>query len=275
MTDFDEPKIDCHAHVLEPDRFPYGKDVPYHPSGQEVGTAEQLAHMMETYGIRHTLLVQPNSGYGSDNTCLLDAVASGGGKFSGIAIVEPDADLATLQSLKEKGVVGVAFNPTMLGTGYYAGAAGLLERLAELDMLLNLQVEGDQYRSFLPWIESIPVRVLVDHCGRPTPEEGVSQDGFAALLQSADTGRVWVKLSGYPKFARTRYPFEDCWSYIHALAGAFSLDRCLWSSDWPYLRAPDRQDVGPLIRLVERLFPEPADRKRLFWETPRQLLRLS
>ena len=273
MAIFDERKIDCHAHVTDPARFPYGADIPYHPSGQEIGTAAQLAQMMQTYGIRRTLLVQPNSGYGSDNACMLDAIAQGGGAIKGVAIVGLDASLEALRSLQRRGIVGVAFNPTLLGTGFYERAAGLVERLAELDMLLNIQVEQDQLNAFMPWIERIPVTVLVDHCGRPTPGAGPGQPGFRSLLRLADTGRVYVKLSGYAKFARTAYPFEDCWPYVRALVEAFTLERCLWASDWPYLRAHERQDVGPLVRLVERLFPGPADREALLWETPQRLLR--
>ena len=39
MSVFKEPKIDCHAHVFDPVHFPYGKDIDYKPSGQEIGTA--------------------------------------------------------------------------------------------------------------------------------------------------------------------------------------------------------------------------------------------
>ena len=43
MSIFKEPKIDCHAHVFDPVDFPYGKDIEYKPSGQEIGTPAQLA----------------------------------------------------------------------------------------------------------------------------------------------------------------------------------------------------------------------------------------
>lgn len=272
MSIFDERKIDCHVHVTDPIRFPYGADIAYHPSGQEIGTAAQLGQMMQTYGITNALVVQPNSGYGSDNACMLDAIEQADGAIKGVAIVGLDTDLPTLRDLKRRGILGVAFNPTILGTAYYERAGGLIEALAELDMFLNIQVEHDQLNAFAPWIEQIPITVLVDHCGRPTPEAGLDQPGFRTLLRLAETGRVYVKLSGYAKFARTSYPFEDCWPYVRALAEAFTPQRCLWASDWPYLRAHERQDVGPLVRLVERLFPDPGDRAKVLWETPRTLL---
>ncbi len=275
MNVFDEPKIDCHAHVLDPVNFPYGADIAYKPSGQEIGTAAQLHRVMETYGVRHTLLVQPNSGYGSDNACMLDAVARGNGRFKGIAIIPFDADLARLRDLQNRGVIGAAFNPTFHGVDYYAPAAPLIEKLAECGMLLNLQVEHNQLLRFVPWIESIPVHVVIDHCGRPTPQAGLEQPGFKALLALARTGRVSVKLSGYAKFAQAPYPFEDVWAFVRALVDAFTLDHCLWASDWPYLRATERQDYGPLLALAATLFPDADDRRTLFWDTPRRLFGFS
>jgi predicted TIM-barrel fold metal-dependent hydrolase len=271
MSIFKEPKIDCHVHVLDPVNFPYGKDIEYKPSGQEIGTPSQLRQVMQTYGVSHALLVQPNSGYGSDNSCMLDTIARGGGRYKGIAIIAFDADLAALHELKAQGIIGAAFNPTFHGIDYYKRSADLIGKLAQLDMFLQIQSEHDQLSMFVPWIEAMPIRVLIDHCGRPTPEAGLDQPGFQALLRLAATQRVSVKLSGYAKFSRRPYPFDDTWPFVRAIVDAFTLDRCLWASDWPYLRAPQRQDYGPLVELAEVLFPNPAERRTLFCDTPRRL----
>ena len=271
MHIFDEPKIDCHAHVIDPENFPYGKGVAYKPTGQEVGTTAQFAEVMKCHGVKHALLVQPNSGYGSDNSCMLDAIAKGEGCFKGIAIVDLDVEAATLKELQSHGVIGAAANPTFHGSDYYRRADGLIKRLADLDMFLNLQVENDQFLMFAPWIERIPVRVLIDHTGRPTPPAGLDQPAFAAILRLAKTGRVNVKISGYLKFARRPYPFEDCWPFVRAIVDAFTLDRCMWASDWPFLRASERQDYGPLVQLAGQLFPDANDRRKLFWDTPNRL----
>jgi predicted TIM-barrel fold metal-dependent hydrolase len=271
MSIFSEPKIDCHVHVFDPVAFPYGHDIEYKPSGQEIGTPPQLAVVMATYGVRQALLVQPNSGYGSDNSCMLDTIARNQGRFKGVAIIGFDTDMAALRDLKRQGIVGAAFNPTFHGIDYYKQSAGLIERLAELDMFLQIQSEHDQLSKFVPWIEAIPIRVLIDHCGRPTPQAGLQQPGFQALLRLAGTGRVHVKLSGYSKFSGLPYPFDDCWPFVRAVVEAFTLDRCLWASDWPFLRAPRRQDYGPLVELAQLLFPDAAARHTLFVDTPRRL----
>jgi len=270
---FDEPKIDCHAHVFDPARFPYDAAIEYKPAGQEIGTAAQYFEVMETYGVSHGLLVQPNSGYGSDNSCMLDAIARSQGRLKGVAIVAFDATDRTLRGLKDRGIVGAAFNPTYKphGNAYYENSAGLIAKLADNDMFLQIQVEHDQLEMYVPWIEAIPVKVLIDHCGRPTPEAGLRQPGFSALLRLAQTGRVSVKLSGYAKFSRHVYPFEDTWPFVRALVDAFTLEHCMWASDWPFLRAPERQDYGPLAALAGLLFPDAKDRRKLFRDTPARL----
>ncbi len=268
---FEEPKIDCHNHVLDPARFPYGADNPYHPAGQEIGTAAQLLRVMDSHGVRHSLVVAPNSGYGTDLRCLLDAIEYAEGRLKGIAVVPFDISVPALRALKAKGVVGVAFNPTFDGLARYAGGRELVAKLADLDLFLQVQVEHDQMLALLPVIAAAPVRLLIDHCGRPTPEAGLDQPGFQAILALAATGRASVKLSGLMKFSREPYPYADTWPFVRALVDAFGLDACVWGSDWPFLRAPQRLDYGPLLSLVETLFPDPAERQKLFWDTPRRL----
>ncbi len=45
----------------------------------------------------------------------------------------------------------------------------------------------------------------------------------------------------------------------------------MWASDWPYLRAPGRMDYGVLLKHVERVLPDPAQRRRVLWDTPNAL----
>jgi predicted TIM-barrel fold metal-dependent hydrolase len=268
---FEEPKIDCHAHVLDPARFPYGANTHYRPAGQEMGTAAQLAQVMEAYGTRHALLVGPNSGYGLDNSCMLDTIAHAPDRYRGIAVVQNDISVDALRSLKSKGVVGVAWNVTHYGVDYYRDAEQLIEKLVALDMFVDIQTEHDQLPRMMPLLSRSNVRVLVDHCGRPTIEAGLEQPCFRALLELGATGRAFVKLSGFVKFSAEPPPYKDAWPFVEALVDAFTLDRCLWASDWPYLRAPSRVDYGVVLNVMRQLFPSASDRRKLLWDTPREL----
>jgi predicted TIM-barrel fold metal-dependent hydrolase len=265
------PKIDCHNHVIDPARFPYGNDNPYWPAGQEIAPADHLKRVMDTFNVRHALVVGTNSGYGADSRCLLDAIAAGNGRFKGIAVVENDVSVAELERLKSCGIIGIAFNATFHGTDHYLGTKDLLQKLVDLDLLLQIQVEGDQLLALLPLIEASTVKLLIDHCGRPLAEKGLGQPGFQALLALGRAGRAAVKLSGWYKFSGQPYPHADAWPYIQALVDAFTLDACVWGSDWPFLRATQRLDYGPLLTLVGMQFPDAADQQKLFWKTPHRL----
>lgn len=272
MNIFDEPKIDCHVHVFDPARFPYDEHTHYRPMGQETGsTAAQLLQVMDAYGVRHALVVGPNSGYGLDNRCLLDAIARGNGRLKGLAVVTNAATRAELEALKAAGIVGVAWNVTHYGVEYYADGRGLLGRLAALDLFVGVQVEHAQLVPLVPMLVESGARILIDHCGRPTPADGLMEPGFQALLRLAATRRAFVKLSGVVKFAEDPSPHADAQPYLDALVDAFTPDRCLWGSDWPYLRAPCRVDYGVLLKAVERRFPDAADRRSVLWETPNRL----
>ena len=265
-------KIDCHIHVIDPVRFPYAADTRYRPSGQEIAPAEQLVNVLDAFNVRHALIVGTNSGYGSDSRILLDALDQGNGRFKGVAVVENDVNIQELERLKAAGVVGVAFNVPFHGIDYYRNTASLLEKLVAFGLFLQIQVEQDQLLALLPLIEKSPVRLVMDHCGRPSVERGLNQSAFQALLAIGRERDAYVKLSGYYKFSQQRHPYEDTWPFIAGLVEAFTLDRCVWGSDWPFLRANERLDYGPLLAVLSRLFPDPDHQLQVLWRTPARLL---
>jgi predicted TIM-barrel fold metal-dependent hydrolase len=264
--------VDCHVHVFDPARYPYAPDTCYSPTGPELGTPERLAALLDAHGIANALLVGPNSGYGEDNRCLLDTLDRGAGRYRGMAVVRQDISRAELAELQTRGVVGVTFNAALLGTGYYADAAALLRKLAELDLIAGVQVTGNQLLDLAPMLERSGVRVLVDHCGRPDPAAGLGAAGFRELLRWGRTGRAFVKLSGCVKFSGEPYPHDDTAPFIRALLEEFGPDQCVWGSDWPFLRAPERVDYGPLLALLARQVPAEDDRQRILRTTPSRLL---
>jgi predicted TIM-barrel fold metal-dependent hydrolase len=265
-----EPVIDCHVHVFDPVRFPYAPDAWYVPTGPETGSVEQLLRTHDAHGVRHAVLVGPNSGYGADNRYLVDAVTRGEGRFRGMAVVHNTATRAELSGLRDAGIVGVTINAALLGVDYYADAGNLLTSLSELDMIADVQVTDDQLLALAPALARSGVRVHVDHCGRPDPADGLDAPGFRELLRLGREGRAVVKLSGLVKFSHRPPPHEDVWPFLRALVDAFGPEHCVWASDWPFLRAPVRVDYGPLLAAFEELVPDGAARRQILWETPRR-----
>jgi predicted TIM-barrel fold metal-dependent hydrolase len=255
MSLFTEPKIDCHVHVFDPVRFPYAPGTAYAPSGSEIGTAPYLASVYRTYGVERALLVGPNSGYGVDNRCMLDAIAHSEGRYKGIAVVPNDMPRDALEALRQQGVVGVAFNASLNGVEHYKDCAPLVRTLEALDMFL----------------QGTGVRVLVDHCGRPVPGAGLDQPGFQALLELGRSRRAVIKLSGQAKFSEQAYPHADAQAYARRLLEAFSPDACIWGSDWPFLRAASRIDYGTVLALAEELLPDASDRRKVMHDNAARL----
>ncbi|MEY2953504.1 MAG: hypothetical protein RLZZ401_1591, partial [Pseudomonadota bacterium] len=263
-----QTRIDCHVHVFDPTRFPYAADAWYRPVGAETGTVANLGQVLDAHGVQHALIVGPNSGYGLDNRCLLDALAQGRGRYKGIAVVRNDASRAELQDLQAAGVIGVAFNVALLGVDFYRNTGPLLERLRELGLWAQVQVQADELVPLKPLLQDSGARLVFDHCGRPDPASGTGQAGFAALLALAATGRACVKLSGLTKCSTRPYPYPDAWPYVQALVEAYTPQALVWASDWPFLRAPARIDYGPLLALFDQLLPNPAARQAVMWDTP-------
>ncbi len=262
---------DCHNHILDPQRFPYGVKNRFHPAGPEINTFEQFSRLLDTHGVSHGLIVGPNSGYGCDNSATLDAITRGHGRFKGLAVVPQNVPTAELVRLKAMGIVGIAINPTFDGIDYYRGIDPLLRNLEDLNLFLQIQVEGAQLLDLWPLISSFRGKLLFDHCGRPVPSSGLEQPAFRALCDLAQRGNTTVKLSGLVKFSKETYPYRDAWPFVRALVDAFTLENCVWGSDWPCLRTRERVDYGRILALNELLFPDADDRDTLQWKTPNRL----
>jgi predicted TIM-barrel fold metal-dependent hydrolase len=265
--------IDSHVHILDPNRFPYADDAWYKPIGAECGTADDLTHLMQHHCVQHALLVQPNSGYNLDNRAMLSAIANGNGRFKGIAVIKNNASLGELQDLQAQGVIGIAMNAALLGVDFYTDIAPLLERLRDLGMWAQVQVQHDQLVHLSPMLAGSGAKLLFDHCGRPNPGAGVAQAGFRALLALAETGRAAVKLSGFNKCSVQSYPWLDAKPFVDALINAYTPQHLLWASDWPFIKAPARIDYGPLLSLFEQLVPNAAARHAIQWVTPKRLFK--
>jgi len=114
------------------------------------------------------------------------------------------------------------------------------------------------------------VLLLFDHCGRPDAGLGVSQLGFKALLDLGRDGH-YVKLSGPFRFFNSFAHDARIEPFVSALLEAFSPERCVWGSDWPFLRMPMRMDYGPVLANLERWLPDERDRRQVLWGTPARL----
>ena len=236
-----EPKIDCHVHVLDPARFPYRADTHYAPGGP--GDRHAGAAPAGDGGVRHAPRAAGRPQFGlrprQPRACST-RIARGGGRYKGDRGRAQRHRLRRARSTQERGRRRRGVERHALRHRLLPGRGGRSSTSSStLDMFVDIQVEHDQ---LLPnscrCLTKSSVRILVDHCGRPTVDAGLDQPGFRALLELGATRRAYVKLSGFVKFSREPSPHDDVRPFLDALVDAYTLEHCLWASDWPYLRAP-------------------------------------
>jgi predicted TIM-barrel fold metal-dependent hydrolase len=264
--------VDSHCHVFDTTLFPYAPEAAYKPPPQEAGTAAQLAAVLDAHGLSHALLVNPTSGYGFDNRCMLAAIGASNGRFKGIARVRPGADERTLAELREGGVIGLRLDLLTDGVAslHNAATTRLLAQAREMRWLVQVQCERDQLHDAAPMLRTARVRLVFDHCGRPDAERDVDQPGFKALLEFGREGH-FVKLSGPFRFYNASSPEARTEPFVAALIETFTPQRCVWGSDWPFLRLPTRMEYGPVLANLERWLPDERDRRQVLWDTPARL----
>jgi predicted TIM-barrel fold metal-dependent hydrolase len=264
--------VDAHCHVFDTARFPYSPEATYRPPEHEQGTPAQFSAVLDAHGLSHALLVSPTSGYLYDNRCMLAAIREGKGRFKGIARVPADLDERALAELSAGGAIGFRVDLVADGAAWVEqpAAARLLAQAREMGWLVQVQCERDQLYEAAAALRAARVRLLFDHCGRPDAELGVDQAGFKALLDFGREGHH-VKLSGSFRFHNAFAPGARIEPFVEALLETFTPQRCVWGSDWPFLRMPMRMDYGPVLACLERWIPNEAERRQVLWETPARL----
>jgi predicted TIM-barrel fold metal-dependent hydrolase len=260
--------VDCHAHIIDPARFPFAGGPGYRPRPDESGPREAFTAVLDRHGVSHALLIQP-SGYGTDNRAMLDAVRHADRRFKAIAVVDADAGERALGALAEQGVVGVRFNLVSYQADGLAGprAELLLARMRALDWHAQVYADDAAWPEIAPVLRRAGVRVLIDHCGIRDPGRGLESPGFQAVLALGREGRAAVKLSGTYRIGDPALlrPF------VAALLAAFGSRRCIWGSDWPFLAVERAPSYAETLRTLERLVEDPDLREDVLWRAPAAL----
>jgi predicted TIM-barrel fold metal-dependent hydrolase len=256
--------VDCHAHIIDPERFPLPPGRGYKPTPEEGGTREQFVSTLDAHGIARALLVQL-SGYGTDNRVLLDAIAAYPNRFKAIAVIDPSSADRTLEDLARGGVVGVRFNlpsydPEAL---LRPDAPKLLARLKHLGWFAQVYAHDAQWSAVAPVLRASNIDVIVDHLGLHDVAAGTAQKGFREVLSLGKEGRAVVKLSGFYRVSRQQSGFTDLDPFVEKLIAAFGVDRCIWGSDWPFINTAVRPRYADLLAPLTRWLPDGADRAKV------------
>ena len=260
---------DMHVHIFGPaERYPHVAKPHYTLPD---GTLAQYRSLMPRMGIERFVIVQP-SYYGTDNSCLLDALAEVGDMARGVVMIEPDISDSELQSFKRRGVRAVrldlfkrAREPLAAIQSYIMDTAA---RVAPLGWHLQFYAPGYVVRDLMHFFRTLQIDFVIDHMGYMLEEDGLRTDDFSALLDLLESGRCYLKLSGAYRIAKHRG-----YEFVEPVAKAIverAPDRAVWGSDWPHISYSDR-DTGELVNLLERWAPSESARRKILVENPNRL----
>ncbi len=266
--------VDAHVHVWTDDVEKYPLADGYTPTEMQPPTffpGDILAHARPC-GVERVVLVQM-SYYGFDNRYMLDVMRAYAGVFSGIAVIDmqaerPDDEMCRLAAL---GVRGFRVQPRgdierwLDGAGYErAFRCGADEKLAICPL-----INPDALPALERMCERFPeTPVIVDHLCRIGASNPIGEEDVEALCALARYPQVMVKVSAFYALGEKREPYGDLAPMIERVYRAFGAERLMWASDCPY-QVQGEYTYDASVKLVEeRLeFLSASDRAQILGGT--------
>ncbi len=256
---------DCHVHIYE-DKYPLIPNVSWVPRHSPVSSYREV---QKALGLQRTIIVQP-TGYGYDNSCMLDALAQLGDDARGIGLLAPDAPDSEIARLHKGGVRGVRYM-MIDGVLTWESLEPMAARMADAGWMVNLQLDGRDFPAHEEVLKRLPCPLVLDHNGKFLEPVTPDHPSFQSLLRILDTGRVWIKLSAPYETSKAGAPrYDDVSLIARTLAEKFP-ERCLWASNWPH---PGREPIPSIVDLYGLFFSwasSDATRQKILVSNPAEL----
>ena len=273
---------DCHVHVFgTPQDYPMTVDRHYTPGQADT---QALRQHMQACGVQRAVLVHP-SVYGTDNRCMLDAIASLGDMARGVAVIAPDSPVSLVDQLARQKVAGLRLNLESSGqresNEAQRQASAWLPALIRHRMHLQVYAAFDTIVASLPWLDKLGIPIVLDHFAMVPAGTPESHPGLRAICDRLAGGQYYVKLSAPYRIVGANTPQEQVVQLAQLLIQS-NPERCLWASDWPHTnREPGRHRLEvsrfrelPLDTFAQEWqewMPDAATRQRVLHLNPQTL----
>lgn len=263
--------VDAHCHVFGPAaQFPFAPTRKYTPCD---ASKDQLFALRDHLGFSRNVIVQATC-HGHDNTALLDACRTAGGRARGIASVGPAVSDAALAEMHDAGVRGVRFNfvKRLVDDTPREVFAAIAARIAKLGWHIVVYFEAADLEALIPFLESLPTVLVVDHMGRPDVSKGVDHPDFQRFVAlMARNKNIWAKVTCPERLTIAGPPYDDVVPYAAHIVERFP-DRVLWGTDWPHPNMKSHMpDDGALVDFIPKIARTAAQQKKLLVENPMRL----
>ena len=196
--------------------------------GPEPASLERLKAEMSRAGVGRAVL------FGPDPWRYLPETARGGA-FAFVRRIDPldDHSLAQSEALTTGHYAGVELRPARPGRWLNARqVAPLWEKLARLNLPVNIAIASQQYNEFSDVVTAFPdLRIVIDDLGR-AGETAVSQY-LPILLEYARYPQVYVSVSRLSDVSLEEHPHRDLWPVLRETLDRFGAQRLVWGSGYP------------------------------------------
>lgn len=182
---------DCHTHVFcNPQRFAFWSGRTYTP---ETATVSETRALHRALHVERIVIVN-SLVYGTDNSCMVDALRQLGDRARGIALIDDHTSDAQLDALSHAGVRDIRLNfvdlgvpdPAIVRQRFQAAVRRLAGRDWHIQIYSNLSV----VEALQDDVMAAPVPVVFDHFAGARASLGVSQPGFDVLVKLIDSGNA-------------------------------------------------------------------------------------
>jgi len=258
---------DCHHHIYDA-RYPADPKATLRP---EDALIEDYRALQRRIGTMRHVVVQPST-YGTDNSCMLDAVAAFGAEARGVAVVNDGVSDAELKRMDALGVRGIRFNLAQAGATTPEMIEPLSKRVNDLGWHIQINAPAPVIMSIMDILERVPSPIVFDHLAHVPEPAGINDPLFARVRALIDKGKTWIKLSGAYQDTKVGPPtYADSSAVARAYVKA-APERMVWGSDWPH---PSERQVKPddalLFDLLADWAPDEAVRHRILVENAEAL----
>ena len=264
--------VDAHCHVFGPGEvFPYAPQRKYTPCD---AAKEKLFELRDFLGFDRNVIVQATC-HGHDNRALIDALKASGERARGIASVGPSVTMAELEEMDAAGVRGVRFNfvKRLVDATPREVYLGIAEKIARLGWHIVVYFEAQDLEGLIPFLNSLPTPIVVDHMGRPDLSKGVDHPDFRRFVElMAANEKIWSKVTCPERLSVSGPPtYDDFVPFGRALVTRFP-DRVLWGTDWPHPNMTTHMpDDGWLVDMIPRIAPSAEEQRALLVDNPMRL----
>ncbi|UYV39472.1 amidohydrolase family protein [Rhodobacteraceae bacterium D3-12] len=267
-----EGAVDAHCHVFGPSpEFPFAPERKYTPCN---AGKEQLYALRDHLGFARNVIVQATC-HGKDNSAMVDACQSAGDLARGIASVAPDISEAELKEMDAAGVRGVRFNfvKRLVDDTPKEVFHAIAAKIKPLGWHIVVYFEAADLEELVPFLESLPTILVVDHMGRPDVEKGVDHPDFQRFLDLMERNdNIWSKVTCPERLSVSGAPgYSDVIPYAQAVVDRFP-DRVLWGTDWPHPNMKSHMpDDGNLVDFIPKIARTIEQQRKLLVDNPMRL----